>query len=533
MISAPRANRVRSLWRPLRVRIFRDLLVADLVSDMGAFLQSVGAAWLMGSLSAGPMYVALIQTASALPFFVLALPAGAIGDIVDRRRLILFTEVWMLAVSVVLAVTTVAGVTTPGLLLVLTFALSAGDAVEAPTWRAILPELVERDDLQTALALNGIEFNLARAVGPGLAGILIATAGVGTAFALNALSFVGVIVVIARWTRPRRTSSLPAETVTGATIAAVRYVRYSPSIRTVIVRSGWVMFFTSALWALLPTIAREVSGSSVAYGLLLGSFGSGAVLGAVLIQQVRSRLSTEAVLSAGTIGLGLVLVALAVVRVLGVLCMVLVCGGAAWTIFMSLLSTLVQNLAPDWVRARVLAVHLFVFQGSIAAGSAVWGAVAERRDLRTALLIAGVGSAASALLRFYARLPDTDVDLRVWNHWGAAVTRSEHGSHEGPVLVTIGYRIDSQHAQAFVEAMRQYERIRRRDGAVRWGIFVDAEEPDRYLETFLVHSWGEHLRQHARFTAADRSVEERVRRYARETPTVTHFIRPTTRSVSE
>jgi MFS family permease len=498
--------------------------VADLVSDTGTFLQSVGAAWLMVSLSAGPMYIALIQTASALPFFVLALPAGAVGDIVDRRRLILLTESWMLTVSVVLAVTAVAGVTTPVLLLVLTFGLSAGDALEAPAWRAILPELVERDDLQTASALNGIEFNLARAVGPGLAGFLIATAGVGTAFVLNAVSFVGVIAVIARWKRPRRTSSLPTETVSGATIAAVRYVRYSPAIRTVILRSGSLMFFTSALWALLPSVANRLGGSPVAYGLLLGSFGSGAVVGALLLQQVRSRLSTDAALAAGSVALGLVLVALGVVRVLSVLCVILLCGGAAWTLFMSLLNTLVQNLAPDWVRARVLAVHMLVFQGSIAVGSALWGAVAERLDLRTALLMAGAGSAANALLRLYARLPDTSLDLRVWNHWGGAVARLDHEPQEGPVLVTVEYRIERQQAQAFVEAMHRYERIRRRDGAVRWGIFVDAQDPDRYLETFVVHSWGEHLRQHARFTAADREVEERVGRYTRQPPTVTHFI---------
>src|SRR5580704_5985917 len=206
-----------SLWRPLRSSTFRNLLIANVVSDVGTFMQSVGAAWLMVSLNAGPLYVALTQTASALPFFVFALPAGAIGDIVDRRKLILSTELWMVTVAIVLAVTTIAGLMTPVLLLGLTFALSAGDAIETPTWRAVLPEIVRKDDLASASALNGIEFNFARAVGPALAGVIIAVAGVGAAFTLNAVSFFGVIVLVARWRRPVRRRTAPAETVAGAT----------------------------------------------------------------------------------------------------------------------------------------------------------------------------------------------------------------------------------------------------------------------------------------------------------------------------
>jgi MFS family permease len=190
-----------SLWSPLRTPLFRNLLLADVLSDMGTFMQSVGAAWLMVSLRAGPLYVALTQTASALPFFVFALPAGAIGDIVDRRKLILYTELWMAAVATLIAAATIAGFMTPWLLLGLTFALSAGDAIETPTWRAVLPELVKKEDLAAASALNGIEFNFARAVGPALAGLIIAAAGVGAAFAINVVSFFGVIFIVARWKR--------------------------------------------------------------------------------------------------------------------------------------------------------------------------------------------------------------------------------------------------------------------------------------------------------------------------------------------
>ena len=248
-----------SLWRPLRTPIFRRLLLADVVSDIGTFMQSVGSAWLMVSLGMGPLYVALTQTASTLPFFLFALPAGSIGDIVDRRRLILWTEAWMLGIAALLAFTTLTGLMTPWLLLVLTFALSAGDAVESPTWRALLPELVPKEDLPAASALNGIEFNVARATGPALAGALIAIAGVGAAFVVNVFSFMGVILVVARWKRPDKVRTGPAETLGGATVAAVRYVRNAPLTRAVILRAGVVMFCASAPLALLPTMAHAIT----------------------------------------------------------------------------------------------------------------------------------------------------------------------------------------------------------------------------------------------------------------------------------
>jgi len=285
------------LWRPLRTPIFRQLLIADVVSDIGTFMQGVGSAWLMVSIGASPLLVALTQTASTLPFFLFALPAGAIGDIVDRRALILYAEAWMLSVATALAVMTIGGLMAPWLLLTLTFALSAGDAFESPTWRAVLPELVRKEDLPAASALNGIEFNIARAVGPAIAGALIAAAGVGAAFLVNVVSFLGVIVVVVRWKRPGRVRTAPAETLQGATVAAVRYVRNVPAMRGLMLRSGVVMFFASAPFALLPAIAHGVSGSAVGYGVLLGCFGAGAVGGALVMQWGRSRESEEAVVS--------------------------------------------------------------------------------------------------------------------------------------------------------------------------------------------------------------------------------------------
>src|SRR6266404_4686383 len=397
-----------SLWQPLRSSTFRNLLVADVVSDVGTFMQSVGAAWLMVSLNAGPMYVALTQTASALPFFILALPAGAIGDIVDRRKVILFTEAWMVSVAAVLTATTIAGKMSPVLLLILTFALSAGDAFETPTWRAVLPELVEKEDLPAASALNGIEFNFARAVGPALAGFVIAFVGIGAAFLLNTLSFFGVILVVARWKRPAVKRTTPPETVTGATVAAIRYVRYSPGVRIVLLRAGAAMFFASGLLALLPSIAHRINGSPVGYGMLL--------------------------------------------------------GGAAWISFISLFNVQVLNQTPDWVRARVLAVSMLVFQGAVAAGSATWGAVAARAGLGKALLWAGVGTILSTVLGLFLRLPDESIDLTPWNHWRLPLVVAAD-TDGGPVLVTVEYHVNPERLSEFIKTMRQYGRVRRRDGA--------------------------------------------------------------------
>jgi MFS family permease len=515
-----------SLWRPLRTPIFRQLLVADVMSDVGTFMQGVGAAWLMVSLGAGPMYVALTQTASTLPFFLLALPAGAIGDIVDRRKLLLYTETWMVCVALALAVVTLTGVITPWLLLALTFALSAGDAFETPTWRAVLPELVQKDDLPAASALNAIEFNIARAVGPALAGVLIATAGVGAAFLVNVASFVGVLLVVARWKRPVPKRTAPPETVGGATVAAIRYVRYAPAIRALMLRSGVVMFFASASFALLPTVAHNVNNSAIGYGILLGCFGAGAVGGAVLMQPARARWSTEAVASIAVAVLGAMIVTTGMVHVLAGLVIVILVSGAAWIIFISLVSALVQNLAPDWVRARVLAVFMLVSQGGMAAGSALWGSVGARASVETALLWAGLGTIATTALGLIARLPDTTADVSPWNHWRvpAIVKDVAPELEQGPVLVTVEYVVDQQHAKAFVRAMHRYGRVRRRDGASRWGIFRDVEHPDVYLETFLVTSWAEHLRQHERLTRGDRDLEDQLHRYARREPNVRHLI---------
>ena len=489
-------------------------------------MQNVGAAWLMVSLGAGPIYVALTQTAASLPYFLLALPAGAAGDIVDRRKLILFTESWMMGVALLLAILTIAGVMSPWILLALTFALSAGDAFETPAWRAILPELVPKEDLASASALNGIEFNLARAVGPALAGAIISVAGVATAFVANFISFFGVILVVARWKRPVRKSSVPRETFSGATVAAIRYVGHSPVILTVLLRTGVVMFFSSALFALLPTVSRSVNQHATGYGLLLGCFGGGAIIGALVMQSARNRWTTESIVSTGVVMLGLVILGMSGLHRLSTLAPVMLVGGAAWVIFISLINALVQNLAPDWVRARVLAIFILVYQGSYALGTAAWGAVAQRSGVGTALVYAGVGTIVTAAIAFVARLPVSTADLSPWNHWRMPVVLGDVGADvgKGPVMVTAEYVVIPERTAEFVDTMHEYGRVRRRDGAYRWGIFRDTELADRYLEIFFVNSWAEHLRQHERQTQADRELEERIRGCLSAEPMVRHLI---------
>ena len=531
-----RSSSIPSLWRPLRASAFRNLLLADVVSDIGTFMQSVGAAWLMVSLNAGPMYVALTQTASALPFFIFALPAGAIGDIVDRRKLILYTETWMVAVSLTLSILTISKSMSPLPLLFLTFALSAGDAFEAPSWRALLPELVTKEDLPAASALNGIEFNLARAVGPGLAGVIIAAAGVGPAFLLNTISFFGVIYVVARWKRPIHKRTTPPETLIGATVAAVRYVRYSPAIRTLLTRSGLVMFFASGLLALLPLLARIAKNSPTAYGFLLGCFGLGAVFGALMMQRARARWSSEAIVAAGVALFGLTILTASTVRTLPALGAIMLLAGSAWIVFLSLVNVLVLNHSPEWVRARLLAISTLVFQGGIALGSAVWGAVASHFGVGAALLCAGFGTITMASLGLFLRLPEGTVDLTSWNHW--RMPSLENGTLPteetfGPVLVTVEYQVAPEKAAEFLRAIRRYAGIRRRDGARRWGIYRDIENVHRYVETFIVASWAEHLRQHDRLTLADREAEEQVQRYVISESKVRHLISVATTGTSD
>ena len=491
-------------------------------------MQGVAAAWLMTSLTSSPVPVALLTTMSNLPLFLVGLPAGAIADMLDRRWLVILTQIWMLAVAALLGVLTILGLMTPAILLALTFLIGLGGALSAPAWQAIVPELVPRRELPTAIALNSAGFNLARATGPAIGGLIVAASGPSTVFWLNAASFLGVIFVIYFWKPvPREHSALP-ERMGSAIAAGMRFARHSPALRAVLVRTFAWMFPASALLALLPVVAtRQLGLDATGYGILLGSIGLGAVGGAVALPRLRARLSVDRLVVILSLIFAASMAGLALIQNFVALNLVLMVAGVGWLTINSFLNVAAQTTTPGWVQARVLGVYLLVSQGGLAGGSAVWGLVAERFDEQTALLAAAallVLGLATAL-----RWPlhsGEELDLRPSQHWPDPELALALGASDGPVLVTVEYRVELPNQAAFYQAMSALEIIRRRDGARRWGLFRDAADLERLLETFVVGSWAEHMRQHERVTVTDRAVEERALALQKPgtTPVVAHLI---------
>ena len=475
-------------------------------------MHDTAAAWTMTTLAPSPIMVSLMQTATSFPFFVLALPAGALADVVDRRRMLLATQAWMLAAATALAALAFAGAITPGRLLALSFALGIGGAMNAPAWQATTPELVPRTELAAAVALGGISVNVARAVGPALGGTLVAVGGPGAVFLVNAASFLGVLLVIARWRRDRVPATLPPERVLGAVRAGARYVRHATELHAVLVRSAVFVLPASAVWALLPLVARQSLGLTAAgYGLVLGGLGTGAITGALVLPWLRARARIERLLAGATVLFAATSVGLALVRTIAPALVLTFGGGIGWMVMMSSLSVAAQEGVPSWVRARALAVSLLVIQGSLACGALLWGIVATHTSLATAL--AAAGGVLVLGLAVAARRPLESVgglDLTPSRHWEDPVVSGTLDLDEGPVLVTIDYRLDPARADDFVAVMADLERTRRRDGAIEWGLYQDTADPRRWLETFVVESWVEHLRQHERVTMSDRVLQERV-----------------------
>jgi MFS family permease len=524
--AAPRS----STWTPLLYTWFRWLWIASVVSNIGTWMQNVGAAWLMTELAPSALLVALVQTATNLPVFLLAIPAGAAGDLFDRRKLLLVTQGLMLAAAAVLGVMTLTGSTGPWTLLWLTFALGLGATMNGPTWQAIMPDLVPKPELPAAIALNSVGFNLARAVGPALGGAVVAAIGAGAAFVLNAVSFVGVMIVLYLWRRDpeHHPQPLSTETVGAAMWAGMRYVRFAPPIHSVLLRSGSFIISASALWSLLPLIAKvELHRDSTGYGVLLGCLGVGSILAALMLHRLRQVFSLDTMVTAAVALFGAVNILLAYLSSYGAVALALVITGVAWMTVNSTLTTATQTAVPSWVRARALAVYLLVFQGAMAVGSVIWGAVATRIGLRSTLLCAGIALIVAAAATFRLRLAGLrELDTSPSGHWPEPILVIERHEEHGPVLVTVEYFIDPAAARDFARAMQPMRMIRRRDGAIRWGLFEDAATPGRYIETFVVESWAEHLRQHERVTVSDREIEARAIAFHRGDgpPKGTHWI---------
>ncbi|HYT25397.1 MAG TPA: MFS transporter, partial [Actinomycetota bacterium] len=505
------------------------LWIAALASNVGYWMQNVGAVWLMTRLSSSAVLVALVQTATSLPVMLVGLPAGALADVVDRRRLLLVTQTWMLASAAALALLTLAGLATPWLVLAFTFLLGLGNAVNAPAWQAVIPELVGPEQTSAAVALNSVQFNIGRALGPALGGLLVAVAGPEAVFALNALSFLGVIFVLWRWRRPEQDVIGGGERVLGAIGSGLRYLRHAPPLRAVLYRTSLFILPASALWALLPLVAtRELGLGATGYGVLLGGLGAGSIGGAAILPKVRSRFPIDLRLVAGTLLLAGALLVLALVRSVPPVFAAMLAAGLAWVSVLTSFNVATRAAVPRWVQARALAVYLLVFQGGLALGSLVWGLAAARLGDTGALLLAVAALLAGLVgtLRWRLQAIGTfDLSPSVRPEPEVAV---EPEPDDGPVLVLVEYRIAPSRAEEFAVAMRALRRVRRRDGAYRWGFWADVVDPSRYVETFVVRSWAEHLRQHERFTVEDLLVRDRVQSFhvGEEPPAVSHLVHP-------
>ena len=519
---------IMSAWIPLRRKLFRTLWLAAVASNLGTWMHEVGATWLMTQLAPSPLMVSLVQTAEASAVLLLVLAAGALADVLDRRRLLLFSQSWMLGAAVGLGVLTILHLTTPSLLLAFTFLLSFGNALNGPAWQAIVPELVPRTEMPAAVSLNSVGFNVARAAGPAIGGLIVAAVGSGAVFLLNAVSFLGVIVVLYRWHRTPRESVLPAERVLGAMRAGLRYVWNAPPIQCVLVRVALFMLGASALWALVPLYARQNLGRGAAgYGALLGFFGTGAVIGGSFLPYLQRRLGIERLLSSGTLMFATALGLMAVWRQFAVAGLAMFSAGFAWTTQLSTLNTSVQLNAPAWVRGRALAVHQLTYFASLGICSALWGSIALHFGIPRAIFAAGLSLALgfTAIRRFPVAFGN-DVDFEPAPRPPMPVAVNKPEPDEGPVLVTVEYGISPLEGGSFTLAMLELRRIRRRDGAMRWGLFEDVAKPGRYLETFVVESWAEYLRQHDRSILADHRVRERVRAFhlGDTPPLVSHLL---------
>jgi len=497
---------------PLRHPVFRTLWVANVVVSLGTWFQNTGAAWLMTSLAPNPMTVSLVQTATIVPIFLLAVPSGALADIVDRRLFLIAAQIWTAAAAAVLAAITISGGATPGSLLALTFAIGVGGAMTQPAWAAVIAEVVPRGDIVQAIALGGIGFNIARAFGPALAGFMVVLGGAGLAFALNAVSFFAVIAALVLWQRRSRASPLPREHFLSAIRAGMRFVRNTPAMRAAMVRSA-VFFFTGAgPWALLPLVVRDQLGLGAGmFGLILGLMGVGGVVAGFVLPAARARTGrgTVVLLSSLLCSLGMMLLAIAHHALPAAFGMTIF--GLGWVAGASTMQASAQLVAPAWVRARALGIYQLAFNGGLALGTFGWGWLASMIGLSNTLVAASIVSAVSAVAVRGFRLDAPSDSTPVATE--AATPTPEEPAPEladllphtrSRVLESLHYQVAPRDRIAFLDAMGEVRRIRGRTGAVVWRLYEDVAHPDGWLEIWAVESWTDHLREQYRLSDEDR-----------------------------
>lgn len=529
-VAAPGKAQAGSAWAPFRSRVFAVIWGATLVSNIGIWVRDVASGWLMTDLAPSPLMVSLVQAALLLPVFLFALPAGALADILDRRRMLVAVQVFLALLTLAMAAVTAAGAMTPLALLLFTFAAGVGAALAQPAFQAVVPELVPRADLRAAVALNSMGINVARAIGPALGGVVLATVGVAVAYLLDALSTLVAVAAFLWWRRAAPAPGLPPERLGPAMRTGLTYALRAPALHRVLLRAFAFFLFASAYWALLPLIARDLlAADATFYGLMLTSVGAGAVAGALLLPRIGQRLSPSTMVAMGSLVTALAMAGLAVAPPAALVLGLLGLAGLAWITVLTNLGVAAQTSLPDWVRARGLAVYLMVFYGAMAAGSALWGQLAALTDIPTALLAAAAGGGLAALASAPVGLPGGASDLRPAGHWAKPDVAQDPAPDAGPVLVTLNWRVAPENRAAFLAEVTAFARRRRRDGAFGWQVWEDLATPGHFVESFMAMTWADHLRQHARVTADDAAAQARLNALAEAAPEVRHHVavRPT------
>jgi predicted MFS family arabinose efflux permease len=527
MDAAHPTRAAHSPWSPFRYSTFTVVWIATLASNIGSWMYSSASGWLMTSLDADPLMVSLVQVAASLPMFLFALPAGAMADTLDRRRFLIGGECFIAVISTLFAALIWLHLIRAGTLLLFTFLIESGSAVTSPAWQAVVPQLVPKSELPAAVAMNSVGINVSRAIGPALGGVLTAAFGIAAPFWVNGVSNFGVIGALLRWRPdPQQSSQLPAERFVSAMRIGVRHSRNNRHLRAALFRAVAFFLFASCYWALLPLVARNQAGGGPAfYGILLGTIGASAIAAVFALPRLKATLGPNRVVAAGSIGTAVALLLYGCARGPATALLASVFAGASWIAVLSTLNISAQLALPEWVRGRGLAVYVTVFFGALTVGSALWGQVARVGGVPMAHFIAAAGALLTIPLTWRWKLQSgAGVDLTPSMHWPTPVLGRHVESDAGPVLVTIEYRINEPDREEFLRALDLLSHERGRDGAYAWGLFEDVAEPGRFLETFLVESWLEHLRQHKRVTNADRVLQQQVHHLLKGPPTTAHLI---------
>lgn len=500
-----RSSIVMTPQSPLSIPLYRGIWIANLLSNLGFLIQSVGASWLMLELTSSPRQVAFVQTSITLPIMLLALFAGAVADNLDRRRVMLMAQCFMLTVSVLLALLTYLGFASPYMLLTFTFLIGCGTALNGPAWQASVGDIVPKPMLPAAVALNSAAFNIARSAGPALGGAIVAVAGAAAAFSVNCISYIGLLAVLLRWRPKEGQDSLPPERIGSAMMSGLRYVSMSPHMLKVMARAIMFSVCASAISALLPVIASELlQGDAILYGVLLGAFGVGAVVGALLSSPLRKRLSADGVVSLASVimAVGGAITALSANIIITVAALMV--AGAAWLLVLSTLNVTMQLASPRWVVARVISLYQMAAFGGMAIGSSLFGIAATHVGVTRALLLACILLFTGVILGRFIPLPQVDdLNLDPLRKWSEPDTNVPVEARSGPVAVTIHYEIDTANIPRFLANMHERRRIRRRDGARRWTLYRDLSNSRLWVERYHVATWLDYVRHNQRRTNTD------------------------------